>query len=181
MSLIVIFWTSLFVFKFSDTKISWPVLQNAVSISLHKDSSCAAIWNFESLSTGTANLLVTTITAVVMRLPAAVFARCAIATWFRVKSPFKCHAEHRARISHDLFGTKRCARLGVSAVGPLFVLLLPFWGSVAVILCGSDTSGYALSGNLQVIVANQIKLDPVLYAAKMSPGGVIGKRYRDHY
>jgi lactate permease len=65
--------------------------------------------------------------------------------------------------------------LGVASVGLLFVLLSPFLGWVAVFLSGSDTSGNALFGNLQVVAAGQLNLDPVLFAATNSSGGVMGK------
>ena len=64
---------------------------------------------------------------------------------------------------------------GVSETGHLFVLLSPFLGWVAVMLSGSDTSGNALFGNLQVVAARQLNLDPVLFAAANSSGGVMGK------
>jgi lactate permease len=44
-----------------------------------------------------------------------------------------------------------------------------------VFLSGSDTSGNALFGNLQVVAANQLNLSPVLFAATNSSGGVMGK------
>jgi lactate permease len=44
-----------------------------------------------------------------------------------------------------------------------------------VFLSGSDTSGNALFGNLQVVAARQLNLDPVLFAATNSSGGVMGK------
>ena len=43
------------------------------------------------------------------------------------------------------------------------------------LLSGSDTSGNALFGNLQVVAANQLNLSPVLLAATNSSGGVMGK------
>ena len=64
---------------------------------------------------------------------------------------------------------------GVASTGALFVLLSPFLGWVAVMLSGSDTSGNALFGNLQVVAARQLNLDPVLFAATNSSGGVMGK------
>jgi lactate permease len=64
---------------------------------------------------------------------------------------------------------------GVASTGALFVLLLPFLGWVAVMLSGSDTSGNALFGNLQVVAARQLDLNPVLFAATNSSGGVMGK------
>ena len=48
-------------------------------------------------------------------------------------------------------------------------------GWIAVFLSGSDTSGNALFGNLQVVAARQLGLDPVLMAATNSSGGVMGK------
>ena len=42
-------------------------------------------------------------------------------------------------------------------------------------LSGSDTSGNALFGNLQVVAASQLGLNPVLFAATNSSGGVMGK------
>lgn len=65
--------------------------------------------------------------------------------------------------------------LGVASVGVVLPLLSPFLGWVAVFLSGSDTSGNALFGNLQVVAANQLGLNPVLIAAANSSGGVMGK------
>lgn len=42
-------------------------------------------------------------------------------------------------------------------------------------LSGSDTSGNALFGNLQVVAPKQLGLNPVLIAATNSSGGVLGK------
>jgi len=64
---------------------------------------------------------------------------------------------------------------GVASTGKLFVLLSPFLGWLAVMLSGSDTSGNALFGNLQVVAARQLDLNPVLFAATNSSGGVMGK------
>jgi lactate permease len=44
-----------------------------------------------------------------------------------------------------------------------------------VFLSGSDTSGNALFGNLQVVAARQLHLNPILIAATNSSGGVMGK------
>lgn len=43
------------------------------------------------------------------------------------------------------------------------------------LLSGSDTSANALFGNLQVVAARQLNLNPVLFAATNSSGGVMGK------
>src|SRR5947209_16863465 len=65
--------------------------------------------------------------------------------------------------------------LGAASAGVVFPLLWPFLGWVAVFLSGSDTSGNALFGNLQVVAARQLNLNPVLFAAANSSGGVMGK------
>jgi lactate permease len=59
--------------------------------------------------------------------------------------------------------------------GMLFPLLSAFLGWLAVFLSGSDSSGNALFGNLQVVAARQLNLDPVLMAATNSSGGVFAK------
>lgn len=175
-SLTVILWTTLLVFKLGDTKIPWPGLHNAVSITLYKDAPYAAIWDFQPLGTGTAILLAAIITALVVRLPAAAFARCALATWVQIRvAVFTVMLIIGLAYLMNYSGLNYTLGLGVSSVGPLFVLLSPFLGWVAVLLSGSDTSGNALFGNLQVVAANQLKLDPVLFAATNSSGGVMGK------
>jgi lactate permease len=62
-----------------------------------------------------------------------------------------------------------------ASTGQAFILLSPFLGWIAVFLSGSDTSGNALFGNLQVVAARQLNLNPVLFAATNSSGGVMGK------
>ena len=65
--------------------------------------------------------------------------------------------------------------LGVASAGALFPLLSAFLGWLAVFLSGSDSSGNALFGNLQVVAANKLGFDPVLMAATNSSGGVFAK------
>jgi lactate permease len=65
--------------------------------------------------------------------------------------------------------------LGVASAGAVFPLLSAFLGWLAVFLSGSDTSGNALFGNLQVVAAHKLGLDPTLMAASNSSGGVMGK------
>jgi len=64
---------------------------------------------------------------------------------------------------------------GSASTGHLLTLFSPFLDWVAVLLSGSDTSGNALFGNLQVVAAKQFTLIPVLFAATNSSGGVMGK------
>ncbi len=175
-SLTVIAWTTLAVAKLGDQKIAWPGLHDAVSITLYKNLPYAAIWDFQPLGTGTAILLAAIITAAAVRLPAGTFAGCALATWTQIRTAvFTVMLIIGLAYLMNYSGLNYTLGLGVSSVGALFVLLSPFLGWVAVMLSGSDTSGNALFGNLQVVAANQLKLDPVLFAATNSSGGVMGK------
>lgn len=65
--------------------------------------------------------------------------------------------------------------LALAATGPLFPFFGTLLGWLGVFLTGSDTSANALFGNLQVVTANNLGLDPALMAAGNSSGGVMGK------
>jgi lactate permease len=59
--------------------------------------------------------------------------------------------------------------------GILFPFFSAMLGWLGVFLTGSDTSANALFGNLQVVTANSLGLNPALMAASNSAGGVMGK------
>jgi L-lactate transport len=65
--------------------------------------------------------------------------------------------------------------LAFSATGRVFPFFSPIMGWLGVFLTGSDTSSNALFGNLQVVSAGRLGLDPVLIASANSVGGVMGK------
>jgi L-lactate transport len=65
--------------------------------------------------------------------------------------------------------------LALAATGALFPFFGALLGWLGVFLTGSDTSANALFGNLQVVTANKLGLDPALMAAGNSSGGVMGK------
>ena len=65
--------------------------------------------------------------------------------------------------------------LAFAATGVAFPFFSTLLGWLGVFLTGSDTSGNALFGNLQVVTANALHLNPVLMAASNSSGGVMGK------
>jgi L-lactate transport len=65
--------------------------------------------------------------------------------------------------------------LALAATGVLFPFFGALLGWLGVFLTGSDTSANALFGNLQVVTANNLGLDPALMAAGNSSGGVMGK------
>ncbi len=65
--------------------------------------------------------------------------------------------------------------LAFGATGLLFPYFSAMLGWLGVFLTGSDASSNALFGNLQVVAANSLKLNPMLTAAANSAGGVMGK------
>ncbi|HVT97305.1 MAG TPA: lactate permease LctP family transporter [Acidobacteriaceae bacterium] len=65
--------------------------------------------------------------------------------------------------------------LAFASTGRLFPFFSPLLGVLGVFLTGSDTSSNALFGNLQVVTASRLGLDPVLMAAANASGGVMGK------
>jgi lactate permease len=65
--------------------------------------------------------------------------------------------------------------LAFAATGVMFPFFSAILGWLGVFLTGSDTSANALFGNLQVVTASTLHLNPVLMAASNSSGGVMGK------
>ncbi len=173
---VVIVWTYKKIAVIGQKAIHWPGLDNAVSITLYKDKAYAAVWNFQPLGTGTAILLAAVITALLVGLPPAEFFRCAVRTvrqiWQAVLTVMLIVA---LAYVMNYSGLAYTLGLAVASTGHWFVLFSPFLGWIAVFLSGSDTSGNALFGNLQVVAARQLQLNPLLFAATNSSGGVLGK------
>src|SRR3954470_16982476 len=65
--------------------------------------------------------------------------------------------------------------LALAGTGKAFPFFSAFVGWLGVFLTGSDTSANALFGNLQVITANALGLNPILTASVNSAAGVMGK------
>jgi lactate permease len=65
--------------------------------------------------------------------------------------------------------------LALAGTGSAFPFFSAVVGWLGVFLTGSDTSANALFGNLQVVTANALHLNPVLTAAVNSSAGVLGK------
>lgn len=174
-SVVVIVWVHASVAAIGDVKIKWPGLHNAVYMTLYH-KPYAAIWDFQPLGTGTAILLSAVITAVWTRLSVADFFVCVADTWRQTRIAIAtvmiivglAYLLNYSGMSYTL-------GLGVASTGALFPLVSATLGWIAVFLSGSDTSGNALFGNLQVVAARQLGFDPVLIAATNSSGGVMGK------
>ena len=172
----VIVWTTFSVFKIGQQAVEWPGLHKAISITLYGDKPYAAVWTFQPLASGTGILVAAIITAALCGLAPGRFFEAVGKTlsqiWLAVITV--CFIVGLAYLM-NYSGLAYTLGKGVASVGALFVILSPFLGWVAVFLSGSDTSGNALFGNLQVVAAKQLNLSPVLFAAANSSGGVMGK------
>jgi lactate permease len=173
---LVIVWTHFKVATVGQQAVPWPGLHNAISITLYGGKAYGAIWNFQPLGTGTAILIACVLTAVLVRLSPGDFLVCVGRTvrqaWLAVVTVMLI-----VGLAYLLNYSGMAYTLGkaVASTGYLFLVLSPFLGWIAVMLSGSDTSGNALFGNLQVVAARQLDLSPVLFAATNSSGGVMGK------
>lgn len=175
LSVVVIFWTTAKLNLIGQTPVPWPGLHNAIFITAY-EKPYAAIWNFQPLATGTAILVAGFITTPLVGLrprdwlgavrDAFVQVRLAVVTVVLIIA--LAYLMNYSGMTYTL-------GIAVASAGFLFPLLSAFLGWVAVFLSGSDTSGNALFGNLQVVAARQLNLDPLLMAATNSSGGVMGK------
>ncbi len=145
-------------------------------ITLYHDKPYAARYVFQPLASGTAILLAALITAALVGVGPRGLLGCVAATWRQSRIAILTVSLIVAlAYLMNYAGMTYTLGLGVASMGLLFPLLSPFLGWIAVFLSGSDTSGNALFGNLQVVAANQLGLNPVLIAAANSSGGVMGK------
>jgi lactate permease len=172
----VILWILFKVPAVAQRFIPWPSLHNAISITLYHDKPYAAIWNFQPLATGTAILVSGLITALLVRLSLRQLLTCLGRTvrqvWLAVITVMLIIG---LAYLMNYSGLAYTLGLGAAWTGKVFIVCSPFLGWLAVLLSGSDASGNALFGNLQVVAARQLGLNPVLFAAANTSGGVMGK------
>jgi lactate permease len=172
----VILWSSFKLPAWGQHDIPWPGLHKAIAITLYHDKPYSAVWSFQPLATGTAVLVASVTCGLLFRVTPAAFWSCVIKTlrqaWLAVITVMLIVA---LAYLMNYAGLAYTLGKGAASTGHLFVLFSPFLGWIAVALSGSDTSGNALFGNLQVVAARQLNLSPVLFAATNSSGGVMGK------
>ena len=175
LSLVVIFWVHFEVNLYGQMQIEWPALHEAIFITTY-GRPYSAIWTFQPLATGTAILVATIIFMLICRLAPRMVVGALVSTLRQARFPLLttllivglAYLMNYSGITYTL-------GVGVASVGLVFPLISPFLGWLAVFLSGSDTSGNALFGNLQVVAAHKLELNPVLMAATNASGGVMGK------
>lgn len=175
LAIVVIIWTHLRVNAIGQVPVQWPALHNTIFITTY-DRPYAAILNFQPLGTGTAILATSILVAILVRLGIGQFFTAVARAFRQVRMPALTTALIIAlAYLMNYSGMTYTLGVGVASAGFLFPFLSAFLGWLAVFLSGSDTSGNALFGNLQVVAARELNLDPVLMAATNSSGGVLGK------
>jgi lactate permease len=142
-----------------------------------KPAPYAALYEMNWLTaSGTACLLATLAAALVLRVKPSKVVSIYVAT-------FKQLALAMATIASMLglaylmnySGMTSTLGLAMAASGWAFPFFSAVLGWMGVFLTGSDTSANALFGNLQVVTANALGLNPVLTASVNSAAGVMGK------
>ena len=174
---VVMVWTHFKVAGFFAQAVQWPGLHNEVYITLY-ERPYAAIWTFQPFATGTAILVTALLTMLATGMAFSKFLEAVATAWKQILLPALtvmsivglAYLMNYSGLTYTLGKT-------VAMTGIFFPLLSAFLGWIAVFLSGSDSSGNALFGNLQVVAANQSvpPLSPVLMAATNSSGGCFAK------
>jgi lactate permease len=132
-------------------------------------------WNWLSAS-GTACLLAILATAVVLRVRPGRVVSIYVATFKQLSYAILTIASMLGlAYLMNYSGMTSTLGLALAATGGAFPFFSAVVGWLGVFLTGSDTSANALFGNLQVVTANALGLNPVLTASVNSAAGVMGK------
>ena len=160
--------------------IQWPGLHNQIARVppvTSKISPYAAVFNFNWLSAaGTSCLIACILSAFVLRVSPLRFLRIFGHTLRQLAfAMLTLAAVLGLAYLMNYCGATGTLGLAFAATGASFPFFGAILGWLGVFLTGSDTSANALFGNLQVITATRLNLNPVLMAAANSSGGVMGK------
>ena len=137
----------------------------------------AALFELNWLSaSGTACLFAILATALILRVRPVRFAKIYVDTFKQLKMALLTIACMLAlAYLMNYSGMTSTLGLSLAATGFAFPFFSAVVGWLGVFLTGSDTSANALFGNLQVVTANALGLNPVLTASVNSAAGVMGK------
>ena len=141
-----------------------------------KPTQYAALFELNWLSaSGTACFLATILAALVLRVPGKLV-NVYVATFKQLKFALLTIASMLGlAYLMNYSGMTSTLGLALAGTGPAFPFFSATVGWLGVFLTGSDTSANALFGNLQVVTANALGLNPILTASVNSAAGVMGK------
>ena len=137
----------------------------------------AAVYELNWLSaSGTACFFAAIATAIFLRVRPGQFVSAYKATFKQLALPMvtiACMLGLAYLMNYS--GMTSTLGLALATTGVAFPFFSAVLGWLGVFLTGSDTSANALFGNLQVVTANALDLNPVLTASVNSSAGVMGK------
>jgi lactate permease len=141
-----------------------------------KPTQYAALFELNWLSaSGTACLIATILAALVLGVPGKLV-KVYVDTFTQLKFALLTIASMLGlAYLMNYSGMTSTLGLALAASGGAFPFFSATVGWLGVFLTGSDTSANALFGNLQVVTANALGLNPVLTASVNSAAGVMGK------
>lgn len=160
--------------------IPWPGLHNLVERvppAVPTSAPYAAVYNFNWLSaSGTACLFAAITAAFCLGVSVRQFGGMLVTTTRQLALSLLTIASVLGlAFLMNYSGATATLGLAFASTGPVFPFFSAMLGWLGVFLTGSDTSANALFGNLQVVTANSLGLDPVMMASANSSGGVMGK------
>jgi L-lactate transport len=161
-------------------RFAWPGLDNVVQRIppvVARPSGYPAVFALNWMSaSGTACLLAVLLTALLLGVTPRQFVKVlGTASRQLALSILTIAAVLALAFLMNYCGATATLGLAFAATGRLFPFFSALLGWAGVFLVGSDTSANALFGNLQVVTAGRLGLDPLLMAASNSSGGVMGK------
>jgi lactate permease len=162
------------------TRLMVPGLHNQITRVepvVAKPSPYAALYELNWLSaSGTACFLAILATALVLGVRPKQVVKIYVDTFKQLKMAMLTIASMLGlAYLMNYSGMTSTLGLALSATGGLFPFFSAVVGWLGVFLTGSDTSANALFGNLQVVTANALGLNPILTASVNSAAGVMGK------
>ena len=162
------------------TRLMVPGLHNLITRIppvVAKPGPYAALFELNWLSaSGTACFLATLFTALVLRVRPRRILKIYVDTFKQLKFAILTIASMLGlAYLMNYSGMTSTLGLALAASGVAFPFFSAVVGWLGVFLTGSDTSANALFGNLQVVTAKALGLNPILTASVNSAAGVMGK------
>jgi lactate permease len=161
-------------------RLMWPGLHNLITQVppvTRQPAPYAALYELNWLSaSGTACFFAILATAAVLRVAPARVVKAYVDTFKQLKLAILTIALMLGLAQlMNYSGMTSTMGLALAASGVAFPFFSAVVGWLGVFLTGSDTSANALFGNLQVVTANALGLNPILTASVNSAAGVMGK------
>jgi lactate permease len=162
------------------TRLMVPGLHNLITRIppvVAKPGPYGALFELNWLSaSGTACFLATLLTALVLRVRPGRIVKIYVDTFKQLKFAILTIASMLGlAYLMNYSGMTSTLGLALAASGVAFPFFSAVVGWLGVFLTGSDTSANALFGNLQVVTAKALGLNPILTASVNSAAGVMGK------